>query len=508
MRPLALLAGATATIALALGVSATAANAAEVTVPDAGLAACINENLGQNPTDPISDAQAASLTKLDCSIRDISDLTGLEAFTNLTSFTAPYNKITNIAPVASLTKLTYLDFGDNPGITSLAPLSGLTELDEMILTRTGPHADLTPLKPLKKLRLLSLYDTGISDITPLADLDNLWGADLDLNQITDLSPLSGLTKLTSLGLSNNQISDVSPLSSIATLRYLNLENNHIADMSPLTGVLSNFIGPNTNYLYAQGQTVALDPIAVGNTQQSSFIGFAGDILPVTPNSAGFDLAADGKSWKYATASIGNTAAWAWSDSTAFNITFSGTMTQTSTPRATAPTTLTDDTATTKQNTAVVIDVLANDGKPGEPALDPSTLTLLDSSGNPAMSVSVAGGEFTVQAGKIQFVPAAGFTGAVPTVKYRVANADGLTADANITVTVAAGDAGGSNGGSNGNANAGGGGTGAGVNETGASTEDAALATTGSDSPWLAAGIAGLVLLLGAAATVWARLRRA
>ncbi|WP_181034361.1 hypothetical protein, partial [Arthrobacter sp. GMC3] len=154
----------------------------------------------------------------------------------------------------------------------------------------------------------------------------------------------------------------------------------------------------------------------------------------------FVLSADGSSWSYNLGTL-NTLTWdmaypgpvwpAWN--------FSGTILQRSGARAIdpRPTTLVDDTATTLNTTPITIDVLANDGLPGEATLDPTTLTLLDSAGNPTTQLSVNGGVFTLANSKVVFTPTAGFTGTVPAVQYAVTNVDNITGKATIRVTVTA-----------------------------------------------------------------------
>lgn len=96
----------------------------------------------------------------------------------------------------------------------------------------------------------------------------------------------------------------------------------------------------------------------------------------------------------------------------------------------------DDTATTDYNTPITVDVLANDSASGTGRpLDPSTLTLLNSAGNPVTSLSVTGGTYTVDSGKITFTPDPGFTGLAAPVTYRVADTAGHTASATLDVTV-------------------------------------------------------------------------
>lgn len=98
----------------------------------------------------------------------------------------------------------------------------------------------------------------------------------------------------------------------------------------------------------------------------------------------------------------------------------------------------DDTATTKQGVAVTLDTLAND-KAGDADLDPSTLTLLDASGEAVSSITVAGqGTYSVAGGKVTFTPVKTFHGSADKVAYRIADSNGNTATAYESVTVSQG----------------------------------------------------------------------
>ena len=159
-----------------------------VTIPDANLRVAIETALGKARGAPITRVEMASLTSLEASSSDISDLTGLEFATGLTPLDLSYNIIVDITPLSGLTNLTSLDLSNNI----------------------------------------------ISDITPLSGLTNLTSLDLSVNAITDISPLSGLINLTSLRLHDNFFSDISPLSGLTRLISLSLYGTIIRDSSLLS----------------------------------------------------------------------------------------------------------------------------------------------------------------------------------------------------------------------------------------------------------------------------------
>ena len=169
-------------------VTFTAVVEAAVDLPDLNLRAAIETVLGKAKGDSITPSEMATLTRLGAPEAGISDLTGLEYATNLTYLDLWKSSVSDISPVAGLTKLTHLGFAANNAISDVSALVGLTNLT-------------------------ALWVNG--------------------NSISDISPLAGLTKLTRLGLSSNSISGISALAGLTNLTLLKLDNNSISDLSPL-----------------------------------------------------------------------------------------------------------------------------------------------------------------------------------------------------------------------------------------------------------------------------------
>ncbi|MFF0344115.1 Ig-like domain-containing protein [Kribbella sp. NPDC004875] len=102
-----------------------------------------------------------------------------------------------------------------------------------------------------------------------------------------------------------------------------------------------------------------------------------------------------------------------------------------------PPALTDDTATAGFDTAVVVPVLAND-KPGDPGtpLAPATLCLIDGRDCVEMLNVVGQAKYVARSdGTIRVEPIPGFVGPAKPVTYRVADSNGITTSAKLTVTV-------------------------------------------------------------------------
>jgi CshA-type fibril repeat protein len=96
----------------------------------------------------------------------------------------------------------------------------------------------------------------------------------------------------------------------------------------------------------------------------------------------------------------------------------------------------DDVSRDGAGQVQTVDPLANDTAedPGVD-LDPATLELLDADGLPADQVTVAGGSYTIESGRIAFAPGPRFAGTATPVQYRVADARGAELTARYTPTV-------------------------------------------------------------------------
>ena len=236
----------------ALHLSATAQEV--VNIPDPNLRAAIENALGKDAGAIITKAEMETLTTLRGDFANISNLSGIEAATNLTWLVLNNNDLSDITPLSSLTNLTNLNLYNND-LSDIAPLSGLTNLTWLRLS-SNELSDITPLSGLTNLTWLSLYNNALSDITPLSGLTNLMNLSLYNNDLSDIMPLSGLTNLTNLNLNNNALSDISALAGLTNLENLSLENNQVSDVSALVGLTNLRLLYLTNNQVSDRDTLA------------------------------------------------------------------------------------------------------------------------------------------------------------------------------------------------------------------------------------------------------------
>ena len=213
---------------------------AVIEVPDENLAASLRSALGLAEDADITEVDMLGVTSLyyfPSSL--ITDLTGLEYATNLTSLTfsgSPSASLTDISPLQGLTSLTSLNLDSNYQLSDLQPLAGLVNLKELNLWGND-IVDVSALTDLVNLEILMLASNNISDITALAGLVKLERLSLNGNDISDVSALSGLVDLLALSLRNNSIADVSPLANLVGLERLFISDNNIEDVSPLANLV-------------------------------------------------------------------------------------------------------------------------------------------------------------------------------------------------------------------------------------------------------------------------------
>ncbi|MBC1904737.1 KxYKxGKxW signal peptide domain-containing protein, partial [Listeria innocua] len=207
----------------------------------------------------ISDISAlsglTSLTSLQLNNNEISDISALSGLTNLTSLQLNNNEISDISALSGLTNMSWLYLNNNQ-ISDISALSGLTNMSWLYLNNNQISGDVSNLDGMSNLSRLYLSNNQISEVR-LSDLSNLSDLRLDGNQNLSKIDFSGLTSiqglsllnmeiedinfsdmpaLTSLYLDNNRISDISALSGLTSLTNLQLNNNEISDISALSGL--------------------------------------------------------------------------------------------------------------------------------------------------------------------------------------------------------------------------------------------------------------------------------
>lgn len=222
---------------------------ASVIIPDANFKAYLVASYDTSGDGEIQtpEAQAASGT-LYISNRSISDLTGIEAFVNITGLSCSSNLLTsldlsnNIALTSLFCNsnlLTSLDLSNNTALTSLNCMSNLlTSLDlsnnTELISLSCQSNQLANLS-IDANTALSYLSCGSNQFSSLSvssntELTDLWCAN---NNITNLD-VSNNTELTKLDCSRNQLTSLD-VSNNTALTFLNCDSNQLNNLNIANG---------------------------------------------------------------------------------------------------------------------------------------------------------------------------------------------------------------------------------------------------------------------------------
>lgn len=94
-------------------------------------------------------------------------------------------------------------------------------------SRKRPVVSLEPLRGLRRLRRLCLWDNAVGDLEPLSGLSSLVELRAKKNQIRTLAPLRGCTSLHTLDCPGNPITDFSALAALPALRDLKISAEQV-----------------------------------------------------------------------------------------------------------------------------------------------------------------------------------------------------------------------------------------------------------------------------------------
>ena len=238
----------------------------------------ITENESEK-TITIDETVVSGITEIELSNKNITNITGIEKFTSVTTLDLSNNKIIDLSPlnvdglknkitnlnlsnneitdisvIAGYTILTDLDLGYNQ-ITNISYISNHTALTTLYLNNNQitSVSDLASCSTLSNLYIQNNEITSLDGIQSITTITGLYAAN---NNITDISNLSTLTLLTTLDLSGNQITGLTSLSSFSALVNLYLENCGISDLTEICKVTSlkdlNLAGNNITAMVKSG----------------------------------------------------------------------------------------------------------------------------------------------------------------------------------------------------------------------------------------------------------------
>ena len=111
---------------------------------------------------------------------------------------------------------------------NISDLCGIEEYTDLDYLRAFGNKimDLEPLRNLKKLKVLSIWGNNISDIDPIKDLTDIRELYISENMISDISCLKNLD-LIDFTFDNNLISNIDIISNMNNLKRLIIYNKNL-----------------------------------------------------------------------------------------------------------------------------------------------------------------------------------------------------------------------------------------------------------------------------------------
>lgn len=225
----------------------------------------INTNVryseGEVYANEVSDIEALNIF----SFSPLTDLTGIEHFSNLLSL-----------------------FLLGPGVNDISPLTELKKIRTVLLLMTSIE-DITPLNTSGQSGALEIFgimnepeindhlsDQSIDALGTWISLKTLFLSNLD---IADSEFLSNLINLEQLGLQAIEISDINPLSALRNLEILDLSNMPIDDIEAVRDLR------NVTLLYLNNNLIEdISPIVQGLITTLERLDIYGNLLDLTPGS--------------------------------------------------------------------------------------------------------------------------------------------------------------------------------------------------------------------------------
>ncbi|WCO01070.1 T9SS type A sorting domain-containing protein [Psychroserpens ponticola] len=257
-----------------------------VSIPDANFKAALvaDTAINTNGNTEIECSEASAFTGfINIEYQNVSDLTGIEAFINMTSFRCNNNQITSL-DLSANTAITYIKCNDN-GLTSIN-LSGLTNLETLdCYNNSLTNIDVSGFTALSNLRC---YDNGLTSLNTsgATALEGIWCynnnlTNLDVSTNTSLLELtctnnnltslnvSGATALEQLYCSENSITSMD-VSANTNLYDIIVNNNALTSLNVANGINSSILASNFNATNNPNLTcIQVDDVAYSTTNWAS-----------------------------------------------------------------------------------------------------------------------------------------------------------------------------------------------------------------------------------------------
>lgn len=251
---------------------------------DPVLAQLMAQHNGKAVGDVITAADITATTRLEFMSKNISDISGIEAFVNIDYLELTYNNISVIPPgLAQLTNLRFLYLGGNQISVIPLELCNMNSLLQLYLHSNAITVVPNEIANLNKLQLLDVSNNQLQAIPPIiGTMTTLTNFKFMSNNITVLPPEFGnLINLTSFHFNKNKISVLPDIFQNMTKITTITGNDNLIQVIPpsLYSLLSN---PSTPYFDFKRNNIIDLPSNIYNlTLNAGQFDFQTNTRPVT-----------------------------------------------------------------------------------------------------------------------------------------------------------------------------------------------------------------------------------
>ncbi len=226
----------------------------KVNFPDPVLRACVETLTGKNPGDPIYGYDVADIAEVKCD--GVSDLTGMEYFSQILEIQFTHGQFDSLKPVAELKSLKIMTIGGGKvkNLNDFDKLSAVTHI-----TYFGSELeDISSLANMNNLKSIVFYENKIISIAALAKLPAIESIRMtDTPSLTTLGVQFTAPKLTEINVGNCGLSSLNELSGLPELKMIIAGDNYLTDVSFITtlpklegiGINGNCISENAMQTY-------------------------------------------------------------------------------------------------------------------------------------------------------------------------------------------------------------------------------------------------------------------
>ena len=202
---------------------------------------CIVEAVGKTEGTVLTDSELASIDTLVCKNKGVTNVSGIEKLTSLTSLNLEENDLSSV-DLSNNTKLMYLNLSDNTDITSI-DLSKNVNLEKV-------NFDCNKLTSINLSNNINLVDVTLSanklsslDISKNSKIIKFYASS---NQLTSLD-LSNNTSIERMDISLNKISSID-ISKLTNLKAVALSANKLSSLNVTNNTLLESLYASSNQL--------------------------------------------------------------------------------------------------------------------------------------------------------------------------------------------------------------------------------------------------------------------